>query len=114
MWLFAIAAAAEGLTGLALVATPGLVAKLLLGTELDPGGTAMGRFGGVALTCFALACWPVGDSPTVAARRAMLLFQPAMTLVLILTAFLTSLAGVLLWPAILYHAGASIVLARRS
>lgn len=107
-----MAAAVEVLTGLALVVLPDGVARLLLGVGLDAGGTAVGRLGGVGLICFGLACWPVAGVLAPAARRAMLLFQPAVALVLAVSAIGADLGGMMLWPAVLYHAGATVLLVR--
>ncbi|WP_431281141.1 hypothetical protein ACQW02_17200 [Humitalea sp. 24SJ18S-53] len=112
MVAFRVAAAVEVLTGLALLVTPDGVARLLLGVGLDAGGAAVGRLGGVGLICFGLACWPVLGTSSPAARRAMLLFQPAIALMLAVVAVSADLRGVMLWPAVLYHAGATVWLTR--
>lgn len=112
VWSFRLAAAVEVLSGLALVVAPGSMGRLLLGVGLDASGTAVGRLGGVGLVCFGLACWSGTGVPTPAAQRAMLLFQPAVALVLATSAISADLHGMMLWPAVLYHAGASILLVR--
>jgi hypothetical protein len=103
MWIFGIATVVEGLTGLAFLLAPQLVAGLLLGVGLDGGGAAIGRLGGVALICLALACCPERGAVAPAVRRAMLLLQPAMALSLMLIALVTGLGGILLWPAVILH-----------
>lgn len=108
--MFFPAIAVELLTGLAMAACPNLVAWLLLGQDATPAGAGAARIAGVALIGFAIACWrwsePVG-------RRAMWLLQPLVAVPLVGVALFTALGGPLLWPAILYHAAATIVLARR-
>jgi hypothetical protein len=114
MWLFVIAAVAEALTGLAVIVAPVLVGRLLLGAELDLAGAGIARFGGLAFVGFALACWPAGGSGSGAIwpRRALWIFQPAAAICLVLVAVTTGLSGILLWPAVAYHAFATVALAR--
>lgn len=112
--IFAIAGAAEALTGLAVVVAPALVGRLLIGVDLDAAGAAMARFGGLAFIGFALACRPAsgaGDG-AAAARRALWVFQPAATICLVFVALVTGLSGLLLWPAVAYHGLATVVLMR--
>ena len=111
--ILAIAAIAEALTGLAVIVAPVLVGRLLLGAELDPAGAAIARFGGLAFIGFALACGPAGGSGdgALAARRALWVFQPAAAICLVLVALSSGLSGILLLPAVAYHALATIVLA---
>jgi len=108
MWIFVVAAAAE-----ALVA-PLLVGGLLLGADLNPARAAIARFGGLAFVGFALACWPAGGSGggAIWARRALWVFQPAAAICLVLVTVTTGLSGILLWPAVAYHAFATVALAR--
>jgi hypothetical protein len=56
--LLTISASIELATGLALIAAPSLVARVLLSAELTPGGEAVARVGGCALLSLAIACWP--------------------------------------------------------
>ncbi len=51
-------AAIEAATGVALIAVPDLVARLLLGTELSGSGIAVARVAGFGLLTLAIACWP--------------------------------------------------------
>jgi hypothetical protein len=53
-----ISSSIELATGLALMAAPSLVARVLLSAELTPGGEAVGRVGGCSLFALAIACWP--------------------------------------------------------
>jgi|SRR6185295_5358571 len=107
----AFAAVAEALTGAALVVVPGLVARLLLGTELSGVGVVIGRVTGMALIALGLACWPGQECP-----RAGLCGMA--TYGLLVTAYLSYLgihgewAGPLLWPAVVLHAVLTVLLAR--
>jgi hypothetical protein len=63
------------------------------------------------LVAFALACWPAGRIG-IAPGCALWLFQPAVAICILLVAFVGGLAGPLLWPAVVHHAAAAVVLAR--
>lgn len=108
--MFVPALVVEVLTGLALAVSPGLVAWLLLGQDLAPGGAMAARIAGVGLLGFTAACW---RWPDPAGRRAFWLFQPLVAAPLAGVALFTALGGPLLWPAILYHAAAAMMLGRR-
>lgn len=114
MRLLGIAAAIEAATGLALLASPDLVARLLLGAEAGGTGAALGRFAGAALTCLALASWPKASPGGDAGfgQLALWLFQPVAVACLLFAVFGAGLQGVLLWPAIAYHAAATMLLGR--
>ena len=53
-----LSAAIEAATGLALIALPDLVARVLLGVGLSGGGIAVGRVAGFGLLALGLACRP--------------------------------------------------------
>jgi len=59
--LLMLSSSIEFVTGLALIAAPGLVANVLLSAGLAPGGQATARVGGIALVSLAIACWPRGE-----------------------------------------------------
>lgn len=109
MRIHAVAAAVEVATGLALAASPGLVAWLILGQRLSADGALAARIAGAGLIVFALACWRWPEL----GRPAMLLFQLLVALPLAAVAVFTPHGGPLLWPAILYHLIAWALLARR-
>jgi hypothetical protein len=58
--LLTISASIELATGIAIILSPRLVANVLLSTELNPGGEAIGRVGGCGLLSLAIASWPRG------------------------------------------------------
>jgi len=60
--LLAVAAMAEGLTGLVLIGYPPIVVKLLFAAEIAGIGVVMSRFAGLALIAFGVACWPYGSA----------------------------------------------------
>jgi hypothetical protein len=105
-------AALEGATGVALIADPSFVVRVLLGVGLAGGGIAIGRLAGIALLCLGLACWPSGDGPSPRATRALLNYN-------LLAAFYLGYLRVgggffsyLLWPACALHALLALLLAR--
>jgi len=101
-----IAAAAEAGTGILLLVAPQFVVRLLLGFNLDAGGTAMARIAGIALIGLGVACLPFAS----AARPGMLVYGGLVTL------YLASLsggpAGPLLWPAVAVHVVLCFLVAR--
>ncbi|MDH6232183.1 hypothetical protein M2281_002781 [Mesorhizobium soli] len=100
------AAAVEVATGLALVIVPSIVVQLLLGHELDGVAIPVARVAGIALIALGVACWP--GPPIV----GMLTYGIVVTLYLAYLGILGGLGGVLLWPAVAFHAALSILLGR--
>jgi hypothetical protein len=103
-------------TGLALLAFPRFVVRLLLGAELPGAGVAAGRLCGVALISFGLACWPESAAtphrPDRRANRALLVYNTSATVYLSCLMALDGYRGILLIPAIALHAVLAAVLAR--
>ena len=99
------AAAGEVVTGLALLVIPSLVGWLLLGEELAGVAVPIARVTGIALIALGIACWP--GPPLV----GMLTYSVLVTLYLAYLG-LTGLTGAFLWPAVAFHVGLSILLAR--
>ena len=110
--LVTLSAAIEAVTGVALIADPSLVARVLLGAGLSGAGIAVGRVGGLGLLSLGLACWPGRDVATAPATRALFTYN------LLAAAYLGYLrvgAGFdsyLLWPACALHALLAVLLAR--
>ena len=73
--LLMLSGSLEFVTGLALIAAPGLVANVLLSAGLAPGGQAVGRVGGFALVSLAIACWPRGEGDHAQPVRAFFLYH---------------------------------------
>jgi hypothetical protein len=107
--LLTLAAAAEAITGVALIGAPGLVTSLLLGAQLSASGLALGRVCGVALLSLGWACWPSRDDTRAVA--VMLLYGAFSTVYLGYVGIAGESAGRLLWPAVLYHALMTLLLA---
>lgn len=108
--LLKVAAVIELVTGAALLLTPGLVSRLLLAIADTEATHLVARCFGVALIGLGIACWPRADC--AAARRAMLFYNGA------IAAYLTYIGvvvggGLLLWPAVMFHAVTTGLLVRR-
>jgi hypothetical protein len=103
----------EAGAGIVLMVSPSLFIWLLLGTELSEPGRAVGRLAGFALLALGLACWPGvrGDEPA-AALGAMLMYSLLTTIYLLYLGIASDLAGMLLWPAVAFHAAATVLLGR--
>lgn len=108
--LLTVCAMVEIATGLALLLTPGLVGHLLLGVSATEDTNLFARFFGVALIALGIACWPrpVGN----AAIRSMLFYNGVVALYLAYVGVFVS-SGLLLWPAVAFHAVMAALLLRR-
>ena len=102
----------EALTGAGLVVAPSLLARLLFGSELNPGGEATGRIAGLVMLCLAAGCWPRAASAEAHALAPLLALSVLATLYLIAIGLVGTTVGVLLWPAAAAHAVLAILLAR--
>jgi hypothetical protein len=98
-----LSSAIETVTGLGLIVAPGLVAHLLLNTELSDSGTAMGRVAGLALLSLGLACWSAAGAVTPRAIYALFTYNLLATCYLAYLRVGVGFAGRLLWPAIAVH-----------
>ncbi len=112
--LLALAAAGEAATGLALIALPQAVTRLLIGAEPSEAGIALGRFMGMALLSLGVACWPRSRAAEgrSLALPAMLLYSGLATAYFLRLGLGGRLVGALLWPAAAHHAVLTILLAR--
>ena len=105
--LLAFAALAEAATGLALIAFPLLVDRLLLGAELTGVAIPLARVTGIALIALGIACWPGRTG-----FCGMLTYSALATIYLGYLAIRGQWVGPLLWPAVVLHAVLTILLAR--
>lgn len=110
--LVMVSAAIEAATGVALMAVPDLVARVLLGTELVASGIAVARVGGFALLSLAIACWPGGDGSTPQVTRALFVYNLLAGIYLGYLRVSGEFAGYLLWPACIVHVLLALLLAR--
>ena len=107
MKLLAIAAIAEIATGLALLAVPPLVGRLLFGAELSGVSLPIARVTGIALLALGVACWPGAT-----ALCGMLTYNALATLYLLYLGIRDNWVGPLLWPVVALHAILTLLLAR--
>ena len=73
--LLIISSSLELATGLAVIASPGLVARVLFSADLTSGGEAVARVGGCGLVSLAIACWPQDESSLTQPIRALCLYN---------------------------------------
>ncbi|HZD32062.1 MAG TPA: hypothetical protein VE779_10430 [Candidatus Angelobacter sp.] len=112
--LVILSGAIEAATGAALVLTPQLVARLLLGAELSGTGFAVARLAGVALLSLSIACWPGGDEAAPQATRALFAYNLLAGVYLGYLRVSGGFTGPLLWPACVLHLVLAIPMARSS
>src|SRR5271169_2249455 len=110
--LVMVSAAIEAATGVALIALPDLVARLLLGTGLSGSGVAIARVAGFGLLSLAIACWPGGTDTSPHVTRALFLYNLLAGLYLGFLRVGGVFAGYLLWPACIVHVLLALLLAR--
>ncbi|WP_223506079.1 hypothetical protein [Pseudomonas sp. GL-RE-29] len=108
--LLTVCAVVEIATGLAFLLTPLLLSSLLLGIVGTEATNLFARFFGVALIALGIACWPRPEN--IAAVRSMLFYNGAVALYLAYVGVFVS-SGLLLWPAVVFHAVMAALLARR-
>jgi hypothetical protein len=102
----------EAGTSISLAIQPGLVTQLLLGEGVSGAGTVLSRFAGFALLALGVACWPTrepGSSRT--ATAALFVYSLLAMLYFMYLGIVAHVAGVLLWPAVVVHAGATLLTA---
>jgi hypothetical protein len=99
--LLAVTAASEAATGLALLAYPPIVIRLLFGVEITGVADVVSRFAGVALIGLGVACWPYGSARQP--LHGMLTYGTLAALYLVFVGTRGQEVGVLLWPAVAVH-----------
>jgi hypothetical protein len=115
-WAFIAAAAIEaGATGLLLIISPTLFARLVFGGDLTDPGQALGHLAGLVLVSLAIACWPTtAEGPTASTLHAMLFYNLVAAGYLVHLGVAGKLVGVLLWSVAALHAVLTILLAYAS
>src|SRR3954454_4925976 len=102
----------EAATGLALIALPAIVVRLLLGAEISGASILLGRVAGAALLALGVACWLTRDDTQSRAARglvvAMLTYNIPAAAVLALAGIALQLHGLVLWPAVVLHAAMAV------
>jgi hypothetical protein len=110
--LVGLDAALEMATGVALIADPSFVVRVLLGAGLSGGGMAVGRVAGFGLLSLGLACWPGRRDATPQATRALFTYNLLAALYLGYLRIGGVFVGYLLWPAFALHALLTLLLTR--
>jgi hypothetical protein len=105
--LLILAAVIEVLTGLVALVYPSILIRLLFGSEIAGAGVLISRVAGISLISLGVACWPNGRSRS--AYFGMVTYGSMVTLYLVYVGIEDG-AGVLLWPAVVMHAGLSALL----
>ncbi len=113
--LLTLTAIIEAATGLALMAVPSVVVRLLLGGEISGASIPLGRVAGFGLLSLGMACWPGRDpaGKTAPALRAMLTYNSLTALYLLCLGIGGEGGGLLLWPTVALHGALSLLLARQ-
>ena len=106
-------AIAELGAGLALLFAPGLALDLLLAVaSSSPEALVVGRVSGAALLAIGVACWlgrfEVSPNGPMAVVAEVLVYNWAVAAILAAAGTMSQMAGVLLWPAVVFHAGLGI------
>jgi hypothetical protein len=83
---------------------------LLFGAEIAGAGIVMSRIAGIALIALGLACWP--SDAAGCGICGMLTYSLLAALYLSYVAIAGELVGILLWPAVVLHAGLTLLLTR--
>jgi hypothetical protein len=110
--LVTLSATIEAVTGVALIAAPDLVVRLLLGSGVSGAGVAVARVGGCGLLSLALACWTSSDDASPQATRALFLYNLLVALYLGYLRVGGDFPGILLLPACFLHVLLTILFAR--
>ena len=105
--LLAVSAVGEAVTGLVLLVYPPIVVQLLFGAEISGAGIVMSRIAGIALIGLGVGCWP-GST----ALCGMLTYSGVATLYLAYLGIRGEWVGLLLWPAVVLHAGLTLLFTR--
>ncbi len=107
-----VSSAIEVVTGVALIAIPAFVGRLLLGVELPAIGIVVARVGGLALLTLGISCWPRGVDAPRPAVRALFAYNLVAAVGLGYLGVGAGFDGYLLWPACAVHVLLTVLLAR--
>jgi hypothetical protein len=110
--LLKLTALIEAATGLALIAAPTVIVRLLFAGDISGAGIPLGRVAGFGLLSLGIACWPARTSAPFA-LWAMLTYNILATLYFLWIGIGGAWIGPLLWPAVALHGALSFLLARQ-
>ena len=103
--LLSLTAIFEGATGLVLMVAPVPVVSLLLGATInEPVGIFMSRLTGAALATISIICWSNRNIQVqgIGIISALLFYNTA-AVVLLVSAWMSGLTGLGVWPASALH-----------
>jgi uncharacterized membrane protein YobD (UPF0266 family) len=111
--LLSMFAVVEGATGLVLLVIPTVLLTFLFGsTPVIPEVSVIGRICGAALLAIAVASWGARDGIRRQGLLELLvgvtLYNCLATTAFVYSALVLKMIGILLWPALLYHAATSM------
>ena len=109
--VLAISCGIEAATGLLLLVAPAVVAKLLLGSDIEGAAIIIGNIAGVALISLAIACWPRVETRGDGSYLAMLVYNSLVGLLLAETGATGTISGILMWPAVVVHLILAVLIA---
>ena len=105
----------EAATGLALLITPAIVARLRLGADITGISVVLACVAGIAILNVGIACWPPRDAtqPSIPALRAMLVYNALVAAYLLYLSVQGDWVGMLLWIAVALHGVFAVLLAQQ-
>ncbi len=111
--LLIVVALFEGGTGLLLLILPSVLLRLLFGLkDALPETLLLGRVAGAALLSIGAASWLARNDHRSGAElglvTGLLIYNLTATVILGLAGTFLRMAGVILWPAVLFHAAAAL------
>ncbi|MCF2515688.1 hypothetical protein LVY65_11515 [Sphingomonas sp. G124] len=112
--VLAISCGIEAATGLLLLVAPAVVAKLLLGSDIEGAAIVVGNIAGVALISLAIACWPRVEVKGDGSYLAMLVYNALVGLLLAEIGATGAISGILMWPAVVIHLILAVLIALAS
>jgi hypothetical protein len=107
-----LSAGIETATGIALIASPSMVGRVLLGSDLSNPGIAVARVAGIALLALPIACWTGGDQVSAPSVRALFTYNLLADLYLGCLRVGGGFDAFLLWPVSALHIVLALLLAR--
>jgi hypothetical protein len=107
-----LSAVIETATGIALIANPSMVARVLMGSDLSGAGIALARVAGIALLALAIACWTGVEQVSAPGVKALFTYNLFAGLYLGYLRVGGGFDAFLLWPACALHIVLALLLAR--
>ena len=105
------AAWVEIVAGAAILTMLDTACRLLFATAPEGMSRPISRLAGIALVALGIACLPSGSiGPHNGAVQGLVVYNVGATILLTWVGVATTLRGVLLWPAVILHAGIAAAL----